>query len=371
MGLKNQPDCIVLSFVDDLQIDYYNSSSKEVELPEWAKQLAPADYVQRKSKAHSSECKRMKKQRTHVMELFQHSAGAVHMYQRKFGCKWASVSGYTEGLDEYRYDGKEFIVLKVKNDPPAYVHSLEKARAIAKALNDDKSQRDKQNHYFTNECPKWPKRIGSSGINVVEKPEVHLLRKNRSSPVVCLATGFYPKVLNMTWRKNSQRHHENMGEGETLPNGDGTFQKRISLKVETEDWKENRYHCLVQQKNNTYITYITKNEIKTNSYDSQELIYIIIVAATILAFVVACCLVRWVKSPKVQQEMKKDSSDHKPGFALSKSHFSQHVHRLITPRRYKNRTTAECQRLPTTKQDNSTGLRTMGLFQRSSFQPVL
>ncbi|XP_016413627.1 class II histocompatibility antigen, B-L beta chain-like [Sinocyclocheilus rhinocerous] len=78
-------------------------------------------------------------------------------------------------------------------------------------------------------------------------PKVYLLQKN-SSPVVCIATGFYPAIVNITWRKNGQEHHENMETRETLKNMDETFQKRISLRVKKEEWKRNCYTCVVQHK---------------------------------------------------------------------------------------------------------------------------
>ncbi len=35
---------------------------------------------------------------------------------------------------------------------------------------------------------------------------------------------------------------------ETLQNMDETFQKRISLRVKKEEWRRNRYTCVVQHK---------------------------------------------------------------------------------------------------------------------------
>lgn len=77
---------------------------------------------------------------------------------------------------------------------------------------------------------------------------MYLLQKNSSSPVVCLATGFYPAIVNITWWKNGQEHHANVETRETLKNMDETFQKRISLRVKKEEWRRNRYTCVVQHK---------------------------------------------------------------------------------------------------------------------------
>ncbi|KAM9447106.1 BOLA class I histocompatibility antigen, alpha chain BL3-7-like [Clarias gariepinus] len=80
------------------------------------------------------------------------------------------------------------------------------------------------------------------------RPKVSVFQKHSSpSPeVVCNATGFFPKPLNITWQKDGEDVHEDVELRETLPNQDGSFQKRSILKVPAEELQKHTYTCVVQ-----------------------------------------------------------------------------------------------------------------------------
>ncbi|KAL7884083.1 hypothetical protein AOLI_G00068530, partial [Acnodon oligacanthus] len=68
------------------------------------------------------------------------------------------------------------------------------------------------------------------------KPRVRLLMKPHTdyggARVSCLATGFYPRHINLTLLRNGQPVSEHLvSGGELLPNGDGTYQMRKSLEI--------------------------------------------------------------------------------------------------------------------------------------------
>ncbi|KAI5609394.1 major histocompatibility complex class I UBA precursor, partial [Silurus asotus] len=78
-------------------------------------------------------------------------------------------------------------------------------------------------------------------------PETSLFQKEASSPeVVCDATGFYPKALNISWQKDGEDVHEDVEFRETLPNQDGSFQKRSILKVSAEELQKHTYTCVIE-----------------------------------------------------------------------------------------------------------------------------
>ena len=77
-------------------------------------------------------------------------------------------------------------------------------------------------------------------------PKVTLLQKD--SRVVCHSTGFYPDGVMITLKKDGVDMHEDVDMGETLPNEDGTFQKRAELKVSPEERKKGEFTCEVAHK---------------------------------------------------------------------------------------------------------------------------
>ncbi|KAM8766198.1 major histocompatibility complex class I-related gene protein-like [Acanthopagrus schlegelii] len=108
---------------------------------------------------------------------------------------------------------------------------------------------------------------GRSVLLRTELPSVSLLQKTPSSPVSCLATGFYPHRVSLVWRKDGEELHEEVDHGEILPNHDGTFQMSVDLdlsSVTPEDWT--RYDCVFQLAGvkEEIITRLEKDRIRTN-----------------------------------------------------------------------------------------------------------
>ncbi|XP_016383737.1 major histocompatibility complex class I-related gene protein-like isoform X6 [Sinocyclocheilus rhinocerous] len=85
-------------------------------------------------------------------------------------------------------------------------------------------------------------------VNRKEKPRVRFIQKANSdsggSRVSCLATGFYPRHINLTLFRDGQpvADHEITG-GDLLPNADGTYQMRKSLEISAAD--KHKYTCSV------------------------------------------------------------------------------------------------------------------------------
>ncbi|XP_048015333.1 class I histocompatibility antigen, F10 alpha chain-like isoform X2 [Megalobrama amblycephala] len=82
-------------------------------------------------------------------------------------------------------------------------------------------------------------------INKKITPDITLTQKTNSDSggfrVSCLATGFYPRHINLTLFRDGQpvSDHEITG-GDLLPNGDGTYQMRKSLEISAD---EHKYTC--------------------------------------------------------------------------------------------------------------------------------
>ena len=83
------------------------------------------------------------------------------------------------------------------------------------------------------------------------KPRVRLFQKaipdSGWAKVTCLATGFYPRHINLTLFRDGQPldSHQITG-GELLPNGDGTYQMRKSLEVSTEELQSHHFTCTTE-----------------------------------------------------------------------------------------------------------------------------
>ncbi|KAF4074756.1 hypothetical protein AMELA_G00242820 [Ameiurus melas] len=57
---------------------------------------------------------------------------------------------------------------------------------------------------------------------------------------------FLPKTVMITWQKDGEDVHEDVELRETLPNQDGSFQKRSIRTVSAEDLQKHTYTCVIQ-----------------------------------------------------------------------------------------------------------------------------
>ncbi|KAK2898774.1 hypothetical protein Q8A67_010192 [Cirrhinus molitorella] len=69
--------------------------------------------------------------------------------------------------------------------------------------------------------------------------------------ISCLATGFYPRHINLTLFRDGQPvDDDQITGGEILPNGDGTYQMRKSLVISSEELREgHKYNCTIKHLN--------------------------------------------------------------------------------------------------------------------------
>ncbi|XP_048093201.1 LOW QUALITY PROTEIN: major histocompatibility complex class I-related gene protein-like [Alosa alosa] len=83
------------------------------------------------------------------------------------------------------------------------------------------------------------------------KPRVRVLQRvlpcSAGVLLTCLATGFYPRHINLTLLRDGQpvSDHQITG-GELLPNGDETYQMRKSLEVSAEELQHHHYTCTAE-----------------------------------------------------------------------------------------------------------------------------
>ncbi|XP_066505855.1 major histocompatibility complex class I-related gene protein-like [Hoplias malabaricus] len=128
------------------------------------------------------------------------------------------------------------------------------------------------------------------------KPRVRLIQKKRSvsgwDGVSCLATGFYPRHINLTILRDGEPVPERLTTGgELLPNRDGTYQMRKNLELSGEDLKQSVFTCSV-----THLGLDNKLDVhlELGPGDPLKLIVIPVLAAVLLVCVVGAgiCVMR-------------------------------------------------------------------------------
>ncbi|KAG7243770.1 hypothetical protein INR49_009011, partial [Caranx melampygus] len=182
----------------------------------------------------------------HSLKQRFNQSGDVHILQRLGGCEWDDETGDISGFQQYGYDGEDFIPLDLKT--LTWVAPKPQAVITKLSWDADKGRMKQNENFLTQMCPEWLKMYMNYGRNFLlrtDPPSVSLLQKTPSSPITCHATGFYPQRALMIWTKDGEELHEDVDQGEILPNNDGTFQMSVDLdisSVKAEDWR--RYDCV-------------------------------------------------------------------------------------------------------------------------------
>ncbi|XP_071357312.1 major histocompatibility complex class I-related gene protein [Trachinotus anak] len=286
-GIPNFPEFVSLGVLDGQQMDYYDSNIKKV-IPkqDWMAKNEGPEYWETQTQASIGDEQTFRGNIETAKNRFNQTGG-VHIYQRMYGCEWDDETKEVKGYEQFGYDGEDFVTFDLKTQ----TWIAPKQQAVITKHKWDRSKVDYEKHYLTQECVDWLKKYvnyGRSSLMKTELPSVSLLQKSPSSPVSCHATGFYPDRALMLWRKDGEDLHEDVDQGEILPNHDGSFQMSVDLdlsSVKPEDW--GRYECvfLLSGVKEEIITKLDKAVIRSNE-TSTPLIAIIIAAVVILVVII-------------------------------------------------------------------------------------
>ncbi|KAF7687712.1 hypothetical protein HF521_014940 [Silurus meridionalis] len=180
---------------------------------------------------------------TKIKSLFNDSRG--HTLQRMYGCE-SDDGGITRRYDQYCFDGEDFISLDLENG--TWIAVKPQALILKHDWESNKYTKFWKN-FLEHDCIDLLKTFVNYGRETLKRkvrPETFLFQKESPPEVVCDATGFFPKALNISWKKDGQDVHVDVDLRETLPNQDGSFQKRSILKVSAEELQKHTYTCVIE-----------------------------------------------------------------------------------------------------------------------------
>ncbi|XP_036436867.1 class I histocompatibility antigen, F10 alpha chain-like isoform X2 [Colossoma macropomum] len=260
-----------LGLLDDRAIDYYNSK-EQVKIPkqDWMKEKMQPDYWDKGTQSRKSKEQWFKVNVDILMQRMRHTNNTVpdlHVLQWRHGCEIDEADGnitFLRGIDEYSYDGKEF--LSFDDDNMRWIAPVPEAEPTKRKWDEVPILNQYTKGYLEKECVDWLTKFmeyGKEALRKHSKPDVHAFAKKSTTDsgkltLTCLATGFYPKDVKMSVRKfrTSLPEHLVTSSG-VRPNGDGTYQLRKSVKIQKDDTAD--YDC--------YVTHVTLEEPIIKQWD--------------------------------------------------------------------------------------------------------
>ncbi|XP_053722001.1 major histocompatibility complex class I-related gene protein-like isoform X1 [Synchiropus splendidus] len=317
------PEYVEVGLVDGVELIYYDNNSRRVKpKQDWMTRLIDDDpeYLERETQRcmiDQQTCKTLIK----VFKGRFNQIGGVHTLQVMHGCEWDDETGEVRGYYQYAYDGEDFIALDLKT----LTWIAAKPQAVITKLQWDNNE--SRNRYLqsslSERCPELLKQFlhyGKSSLLKTELPSVSLLQKTPSSPIICLATGFYPPRAILFWTKDGEELLDDVNIGEVLPNPDGTYQMMAELKLSdpSEDWE--RFTCVFQLAGvkEDLPTNLDKEAILTNRKleDQTVLIAVSVAAVVVVLLITAAAVIGVVKRRRAGRKPITDSNSSEEALNL-------------------------------------------------------
>ncbi|KAF4074693.1 hypothetical protein AMELA_G00242210 [Ameiurus melas] len=234
-----------VGLVDGEQFVFYDNNMTR-RIPEWMKKAEAVDpnYWKKEEERVKDQKDFFQKYMDGVMKSFNQPEG-VHTLQRIYGCERDDDT--TRGYDEYGYDGEDFISLDLKTG--TWTAANDKAEIFIKEWDPTGDRAKHWKNFLKTDCIDRLQKVLNCGKETLERkvpPTASVFQKHSSPEVVCHATGFFPKTVMITWQKDGEDVREGVYLRETLPNQDGSFQKRSVLTVSAEDLQKHTYTCVIQ-----------------------------------------------------------------------------------------------------------------------------
>ncbi|XP_054554505.1 class I histocompatibility antigen, Gogo-B*0201 alpha chain-like isoform X2 [Talpa occidentalis] len=247
-----EPRFISVGYVDDTQVDHFDSDSPggslEPRAP-WAGQVGQEEQEEwdRRTQMLRDMTQWYREQLDSLRGLYNQSETGSHTFQGMYGCDMGPDGRLLRGYSQFAYDGTDFIALN--GDLRSWT-AVDTAAQITRSKWEAQGEAERFKNDLENKDLRWLLRFLESGKETLQRtdpPKTHVTHHPTSEHDVtlkCWALGFYPADITLTWQQDGEDMTHDTELVETRPGGDGTFQKWAAVVVPSGE--EQRYTCHVQ-----------------------------------------------------------------------------------------------------------------------------
>ncbi|XP_049987462.1 patr class I histocompatibility antigen, A-126 alpha chain-like [Alexandromys fortis] len=244
-----EPRYILVGFVDDTQVVYFDSDGQSQRLEPrapWVEKMPPEYWKQWtlsiKTIQHFAPVLLPA-----IIQEHNQSQNVSHTLQCLDGCVIGPDRRFLRGYSRHAYDGQDYIAL---TDDLKTWKVADSARQITVQSWKKTVRAEFLRAFLEVDCVRTLLsflEIGKEILLRIDPPKAHVTHYPRPEGDVtlrCWALGFYPSEITLTWQRDGEDLTQDMELVETRPAGDGTFQKWAAVVVPSGE--EQRYTCHVQ-----------------------------------------------------------------------------------------------------------------------------
>ncbi|MBN3289410.1 HA1F protein, partial [Polypterus senegalus] len=239
-----------------------------------------------------------------IMYFAQGAFAGIHTWQLMYGCE-LDDDGTTRGFNQFGYDGDDYV--SFDKQTLTWTAANQRGQTTKMRWDPNTANNQQWKGYLEGTCIEWLRKYVTYGEKTLERqvrPEVYMTYKETETGTepTCHVTGFFPRDIEVMWQDGGPRDLD-VESGELLPNEDGTYQvkKTLKLRVNKDKLKKGDYSCRVAHSslpgNQEIIIPFDPAMKNPNEPSGSFPVWIIAVVIGILLAVLAVCagVVIWMK----------------------------------------------------------------------------
>uniref|UniRef100_A0A3Q3NF70 Ig-like domain-containing protein n=1 Tax=Mastacembelus armatus TaxID=205130 RepID=A0A3Q3NF70_9TELE len=244
-----------MGLLDNRMIDYFDSDNpKKVPKQDWMKEKLKEEYWTKGTQSRQSKQQWFNVNIKILMERKRQNDTDIHVLQWMVGCEADEQTDgdltYSRGVYMYSYDGDDF--LSFDDAHGVWVAPAPEALETKRKWDEVQVLKEYTRGYLEKECVQWLTtfmKYGSEELKKASPPDVYVFAKDarvQSNVVLtCLATGFYPKDIILSIKRNGRilEKIDGLVSSGVRPNEDDTYQRRDSVEIQRSD--VSNYTCEV------------------------------------------------------------------------------------------------------------------------------
>ncbi|XP_025032234.1 major histocompatibility complex class I-related gene protein-like isoform X1 [Python bivittatus] len=278
-----------VNYVDEQPVTHYDSNTRKLQprIP-WIKEVQKEDpqylaWTTRRVRGHEVA---FKADLETTRNRYNHSKG-LHILQVMIGCE-LRADGSKEGFWQDAYDGRTFLTFD--KETLTWLAAEPQAQALKRRWDAEAAYNRYRRSHLEETCIKWLQMHLSHGNKTLlrtETPVVTMSSRPEANGMevhICRVHGFYPKEIDVSWRRDGEVWLQDTSQGVVAPNSDGTYHLWLSVQIDPKE--RDHYRCYVEHDSLQEPLNVAVKAAESN----LELVISCVLAALVLVSVIAVIL---------------------------------------------------------------------------------
>nr|XP_020634240.1 H-2 class I histocompatibility antigen, Q9 alpha chain-like [Pogona vitticeps] len=242
------PQFISVGYVDGQLFSQYDSITRRTQ-PQapWIKKVDKDDpqYWERNTQICRNNEEVFRKNLQIARNRYNQSGG-FHSVQGMYGCELREAGSPGGGYRQDAYDGRDY--LSFDKETLTWTAADSKAQITKERWEKEPARAQRWKAYLEGECLEELQRFldyGKESLRRRDPPVGKVTREegyDGRETLVCQGYGFYPKEIDVTWRKDGEGLQEGTFHKSVAPYPDGTYHAWLSIKIDPKERDQYRCH---------------------------------------------------------------------------------------------------------------------------------